>query len=121
MLAQVNILSEHSFSAGHKSIPFFFLFLLQQETISHVAEMYSNAPTSFTKLITDEHWPHSHVNELSEKLKHFNWCQTTEVNYNLLRTEFQMKDEEIYEIGATALDSSIMLTFRQFEQNIPTE
>lgn len=96
-------------------------FNLQQETALFVAEKYSAAPASFTAFIEDEHWPHTHVNQLRAKLNQFDWNRIGSVNYESLKTMINMRDEEMYEIGATALDSSIMLTFQKTDETNSSE
>lgn len=90
-----------------------------QETISHMAEKYSSFQC--IELIQNENWSHVHVNELNRKLDQFKLNPSTPVSYEYLKTKLNLNDEEMYEIGATALDSSIMLTFQKSDQRISPE
>lgn len=51
-----------------------------------------------------------------EKLGHTDQNFPDVIDYEYLKTTCNLNDEEMYEIGATALDSSIMLTFQRIEQ-----
>lgn len=81
-----------------------------------MAEKYSSSEC--IELIQNENWPHLHVHELNRKLNQFKSNRSMQVSYEYLKTKLNFHDEEIYEIGATALDSSIMLTFQETDQNI---
>lgn len=91
----------------------------KQETISHMAEKYSSSEC--IELVQNENWPHLHVHKLNRKLNQFNSNRSTQVSYEYLKTKLNLDDEEMYEIGATALDSSIMLTFQKTDQSISPE
>lgn len=78
-----------------------------------MADKYRISQTSFTEPLKDGLWPHSHVNELSKKLNQIDRDQIGDNMYEVLKTTYNLDNEEIYEIGATALDVSIMLTFQE--------
>lgn len=59
-------------------------------------------------------WPHSHVAEMCRKLSRISDENTIDaVDYDNLKSVCNLSDEEMYEIGATALDCSIMLTMQR--------
>lgn len=75
--------------------------------------MYINESNGWEDLMKNTRWSHSHTSELCRKLSQTD--QSTDVDvidYEYLKTTCKLNDNEIYEIGATALDSSIMLTFQ---------
>lgn len=84
-----------------------------------MAEKYSSFEC--IKLIQNDYWPHLHVHELNRKLNQSKLNRFTQVNYEYLKEILNLHVEEIYEIGATALDSSIMLTFQKTDQTISPE
>lgn len=84
-----------------------------------MAKKYSSSECN--ELIQNENWPHLHLHELNRKLNQFESDQSTQVSYEYLKTKLNLHDEEMYEIGATALDSSIMLTFQKTDQIISPE
>lgn len=53
---------------------------------------------------------------MSKKINQLDRNMTDTIDYDYLKTIGKLTDEEIYEIGATALDSSIMLTFQSVNQ-----
>lgn len=67
-------------------------------------------------------WIHSHVFEMYQKLSQINDENAIDViDYDYLKSACNLNDEEMYEIGATALDCSIMLTIqRAKKENIET-
>lgn len=81
--------------------------------------MYSIAPSSFVEFVTDENWSHSHIYRFREKLHGFNCNGIDDINYAFLKSQWKMSSEELYEIGATALDASIMLTFQKTKYDGP--
>lgn len=90
--------------------------------------MYTNDSMGWADLIENKRWPHSHTIELCRKLSQSDQSAADVVvtvadadadanaadviDYEYLKTTCKLNDDEIYEIGATALDSSIMLTFQ---------
>lgn len=84
----------------------------------HVAEKYMASPQTFDVTADNDKWPHEHITELCEKLDKFESDCIDEVNFEYLRSTLGLSMEEIYEIGATALDASIMLTFRKFGDQV---
>lgn len=117
LLTQVNRLWTMDISVSN-FMQFIFRFS-KQETISCMAEKYSSS--SCIELIENENWPHLHIHKLNRKLDQFKSNQTTQVSYEYLKTKLNLHDEEMYEIGATALDSSIMLTFQNTDRSISPE
>lgn len=57
-------------------------------------------------------WPINHIINLHNKLADFNPQQETNITSDYLKTVHQLDSGELYDIGATALDSSVMLTFQ---------
>lgn len=86
-----------------------------QKTMPYIAQKYSddgNEWNEFMKKLSAD-WPHSHVAELCRKLDQFDENDGADsIDYESLKTVYDLSDEEIYEIGATALDCSIMLTIQ---------
>lgn len=82
----------------------------------YIARKYSGASNGWADLVRDEEWQFLHISGMCQKLQR----QTDEditnfVNcYQYLQSVCQLNDEEIYEIGATALDCSIMLTIQKY-------
>lgn len=72
----------------------------------------------FQNLKADNQWPHLHFAKICEKLVQFN--RNSERDYDFLNKTLNLCAEEIYEIGATALDCSIMLTFCKVNSEIST-
>lgn len=54
--------------------------------------------------------------ELCQKISQSDQNIAETIDYEYLKTICKLNDEELYEIGATALDSSIMLTFQSIDQ-----
>ncbi|XP_055295906.1 inositol-pentakisphosphate 2-kinase [Sitodiplosis mosellana] len=94
------------------------LQLLAKKTIPYVAQKYTENSNGWENLIRSKQWPHLHVIALHEKLgRHTTHQNPVDViDYEYLKSTCNLSDEEIYEIGATALDSSIMLTFQSCGQ-----
>lgn len=82
----------------------------------HVAQKYSDDKIGWNELQNNltSNWPHSHIAEMCQKL---NENSFDAVDYDYLKTVCSLNDEEIYEIGATALDCSIMLTAQRVEND----
>lgn len=59
------------------------------------------------------HCPRASISSLCEKLEQANQSLLDEIDYEHLRAECHLTDEELYEVGATALDCSIMLTMQR--------
>lgn len=57
-------------------------------------------------------WPHSHITGMCQKL---NGTTIDALDYDYLKSVCNLNDEEMYEIGATALDCSIMLTAQRLK------
>lgn len=78
------------------------LIHFQQKTITTVAK---NADLSNQPL-------HSHDSQICDKLFQTDQRTLDAIDYDHLKSIFRLTDAELYEIGATALDCSIMLTIQ---------
>lgn len=78
----------------------------------HVAQKYLDDKIGWNELLNNlsSDWPHSHIAEMCQKL---NENTVDAVDYDYLKSVCKLHDEELYEIGATALDCSIMLTIQR--------
>lgn len=75
--------------------------------------MYIAESNGWEDLIKNKRWPHSHTSELCRKLQsQADHSAVDVIDYEYLKTTCKLNDNEIYDIGATALDASIMLTFQ---------
>lgn len=82
----------------------------------HVAQKYLADKIGWNELreSPSADWIHSHVLEMCDKLCQINDKNAVdEVDYDYLKATCNLSDEEMYEIGATALDCSIMLTIQR--------
>lgn len=84
-----------------------------------IARKYSNESPLFGTLARDGNWPFEHLNQLGRKIDTFA-SRKFEIDKPFLENTLQLSQEELYEIGATALDCSIMLTFQCRGRNIDT-
>lgn len=86
----------------------------------YVAQMYLEDGNEWSEFNLSSNWPHSHVAEMCRKLGQINEEGNTidVIDYDCLKSVCKLSDEEIYEIGATALDCSIMLTIQRAENEI---
>lgn len=82
----------------------------------HIAQKYlKNSHLFNVDHDTDMEWIRLHFAQLYEKLRGFDWNVGCDVNFEYLEKTLNLSSEEIYEIGATALDSSIMLTVQKVD------
>lgn len=77
-----------------------------------IAQKYSNESLLFDALARDDNWPFEHLNKLSQKID-THASRKFEIDKPFLENTLKLTPDEMYEIGATALDSSIMLTFQR--------
>lgn len=84
-----------------------------------IAQKYSNESPLFHKLTCDGNWPFEHFNGLSRKIDTY-VSRKLEIDKPFSENTFELTQEELYEIGATALDCSIMLTFQIHGKQIDT-
>ncbi|XP_031622852.1 inositol-pentakisphosphate 2-kinase [Contarinia nasturtii] len=92
------------------------LQLLAKKTIPYIAQKYLDDANVWVDLIKNVQWSHSHVSKLCQKLDMADENIDNIIDYEYLKTTYNLSDEQMYEIGATALDSSIMLTFQCIDQ-----
>lgn len=81
----------------------------------YVAQKYLDDRNEWNELMNSpsSNWPHSHIGEMCRKLGQINEGNTVDaIDYDCLKSVCNLGDEEMYEIGATALDCSIMLTIQ---------
>lgn len=79
-----------------------------------IARKYSNESPLFGTLTRDDNWPFEHLNKLGRKIDTIAMADRKfEIDKAFLENTHKLTHEELYEIGATALDSSIMLTFQR--------
>lgn len=76
-----------------------------------IAQKYSNESSLFGILARDDNWPFGHLNQLGRKID-TRASSKLEIDKAFLVNTLKLTQEELYEIGATALDCSIMLTFQ---------
>lgn len=83
-----------------------------QKTMPYVAQQYMDDEIGWSELQKNltSNWPHSHIAEMCQKLDE---NSVDAVDYDYLKSKCNLNDEELYEIGATALDCSIMLTMQR--------
>lgn len=79
-----------------------------------LAQKYLACANNWMDLNRHHDWPHSHVSELCQKLYNIDENTIDTVDYEYLSRQ-NVSDEEMYEIGATALDCSIMLTIQRID------
>lgn len=86
-----------------------------------IARKYSNESPLFDvdALTRDVNWPFEHLNELSRKIDTYA-SSKFEIDKPFLESALKLTQDELYEIGATALDCSIMLTFQRQRKHIDT-
>lgn len=84
-----------------------------------IAQKYSNELPLFDKLTCDDNWPFEHLNGLCRKIDTYASTKL-EIDKPFLENALNLTQEELYEIGATALDCSIMLTFQIHSERIDT-
>lgn len=89
-----------------------------QKTIPYVAQKYLDDENEWKNHLSSNRL-HTHVDEMCRKLRHINDENTTDaVDYDYLKSIFNLSDEEMYAIGATALDCSIMLTIQRVKNEM---
>lgn len=91
-------------------------FIEIQKTIPCVAQKYIDESNGWANLLRNEQWSNAHISEVCEKLSRNDQNAIDVIDYEYLKAVCKLNDEEIYEIGATALDASIMLTFSNNNQ-----
>lgn len=99
-----------------KKIIYLCIKSFTQKTMPYVAQKYLNDKIGWDALRNNPpvDWPHLRVVELCQKLSQINDGNTIDVvDYDNLKSACNLSDEEMYEIGATALDCSIMLTIQR--------
>lgn len=82
-----------------------------------IARKYSNESPLFDALARDDNWPFRHLNELCRKIDTYA-SSKIEIDKPFLESKLKLTHEELYEIGATSLDCSIMLTFQRLSTQI---
>lgn len=88
-----------------------------------IARKYSNESPLFDALARDDNWPFDHLNKLCRKIDTYAYASgKCEIDKSFLVNthDVELLQEELYEIGATALDCSIMLTFQRHGKQIDT-
>lgn len=82
-----------------------------------IAEKYEADPKKFKAIDDGGKSFNQHNTRLCGKLAKFKWESTNGINFEHLKTKLALDVEEIYEIGATALDLSILLTFKKTDDS----
>lgn len=92
------------------------IHLFSQEAMPYVAQKCAGDEIGWNELKNDfsSNWPHSHIAGMCQKL---NGITIDALDYDYLKSGCNLNDEEMYEIGATALDCSIMLTTQRVRSN----
>lgn len=91
-----------------------------KETMPSIARLYSNESPLFGALTCDVNWPFEHLNRLSRKIDAYAG-RKFKIDKAFFESTLKLTLEELYEIGATALDSSLMLTFQRFAPPIDSD
>lgn len=77
-----------------------------------IVDKYSSKAESLAKLTENIRWSFQHVKSLDSKLVRYSPAQISDNTLETLSETYDLSPEELYDVGATALDSSIMLTFQ---------
>lgn len=88
--------------------------------MTYVAQKYLDDKIEWNELQNSlsSNWPHSHIAEMCQKLEQMNNESTAEaIDYDYFKAVCSLNEEELYEIGATALDCSIMLTSQRVKND----
>lgn len=110
---------------GRQSRKLYYFFALsfsplwiEQETMPSIARMYTTESSLlFDKLARDDNWSFEHLNELCRKVDEAYANDESNIGIEFLENTAGLTHGEMYGIGATALDCSVMLTFQRIDNH----